>query len=191
MKNAIPLFGLLLFFTACKIEIDSPLAGDDQKVYVIKQGQHESNRTIKSFKGDVLSFKASFDESAIYETKREENQADINKLMGFSDCNSHHHENSARFGWRWYNDQLEVHAYCYVNGDRKIEYVTTVELNEMNDYQIRIIDNKYVFTVNGASRVEINKNPNCSGDVNYMLFPYFGGDEPAPHDISVAVHSDQ
>ncbi|UII33816.1 hypothetical protein LVD17_08305 [Fulvivirga ulvae] len=191
MKNALLLSGLLLFFTACKIEIDSPFEGDIQKLYIIKEGHHESNRTIKSFDGKALSFQARFDESAIYETQKVENQADLNKLMGFSDCNSHHHENSARFGWRWYNDQLEVHAYCYVNGNRLSEYVTSVELNKMNDYQIEIIDNKYVFTVNGASRVEINKNPNCSGNVNYMLFPYFGGDEPAPHDISVEVYADQ
>ena len=190
MKNALPLFGLLLFFAACNVEIDSPFEEDDQQLYIIKEGQHESDRKIKSFKDDVLSFQAKFDESAIYETKREENQADINKLMGFSDCNSHHHENSARFGWRWYNEQLEIHAYCYVNGDRIIQYITSVQLGEMDDYKIEIIDNKYIFTVNGGSRVEIDKNPNCSGNVNYMLFPYFGGDEPAPHDISVTVHAD-
>lgn len=190
MKNVLPLFGLLLFFTACDVELDSPFKDDDQKLYIIKEGEHESNRDIKSFNSNMLSFQAQFDETAKYKTKSEANQADINKLMGFSDCNSHHHENSARFGWRWYNNQLEIHAYCYVNGDRISEFVGAVNLDQMNDYKIEIVENKYIFTINNTSRVEINKNPNCKSSTNYMLFPYFGGDEPAPHDINVTVQTD-
>lgn len=190
MKKLVLIFSASLTFTACDIQIDSPFEQDQEKVYIIKEGEHESNRTPKSFNNNVMSFAAKFDKSAVYQTQIEENQADINKLMGFSDCNDHHQTNSARFGWRWYNNQLEIHAYCYVNGDRVIQYITSVPLDKMNDYQIEIIDNKYIFTVNNTARVEVNKNANCSGGINYMLFPYFGGDETAPHDISVTVHMD-
>ncbi|ELR72459.1 hypothetical protein C900_01542 [Fulvivirga imtechensis AK7] len=190
MKKLVLGFLVSLTFTACDIQIDSPFDLDGEKVYIIKEGAHESNRTPKPFDKKAMSFAAKFDKSAIYETQIEENQADINKLLGFSDCNNHHQDNSARFGWRWYNEQLEIHAYCYVNGNRTIKYITSVSLDQMNDYKIEIVDNKYVFTVNNTVRVEVNKNANCSGGINYMLFPYFGGDETAPHDISVTVHMD-
>lgn len=191
MKNIIKLFALVFIVSACDIQVDLPFQNDGQKIYTIKKGEHESNRTPKSFDAQSLTFQARFDSSAVYKTLQETNQADINKLMGFSDCNSHHQQNSARFGWRWYDDQLEILAYCYVNGDRISQYVTSVPLGEMAEYKIEIVGDKYVFTVNSTARVEINKNPNCTGGMNYMLFPYFGGDETAPHDITVVVNMDK
>lgn len=190
MKKLLVIFLLSLSFTACDIELDSPLEENGHQIYVIKEGAHDSNRMPKSFDKNILSFTAQFDQSAIYSTRQEENQADINKLMGFSDCNGHHHQNSARFGWRWYNEKLEIHAYCYVDGIRTSTFITNVSVNEMHDYRIEIIGNKYIFIVDNTARVEINKNPNCSGGINYMLFPYFGGDETAPHDITVTVNID-
>lgn len=190
MKKLLFIFTLSVSFTACNIDLDNPLEDSGQDIYVIKKGEHDSGSSPKSFSKTILSFQAKFDESAEYQTTRQENQADINKLMGFSDCNGHHHNNSARFGWRWFDNQLEIHAYCYIDGQRVNKYITSVPLNSMNDYQIEIADNKYIFTVNNNARLEINKNNSCSGGINYMLFPYFGGDEPAPHDITVTVNMD-
>ena len=82
-----PLLSLLL--SACAMDS-----------YVIEEGDHSSTSKVTLITATEMTFEAVFDDSAIYETVSESNQADINKLMGFSDCTSHHHSNSARFGWR-------------------------------------------------------------------------------------------
>ncbi|UII26213.1 hypothetical protein LVD15_23400 [Fulvivirga maritima] len=115
-------WGLMCVFSlaACEVEIDNPLERNANEWYTIRAGSHSSNPMPEGFSDDELVFTALFDSSAVYKTEAEANQADINKLMGFSDCGAHHHENSARFGWRWYNDELQVFAYCYVDGVRKL-----------------------------------------------------------------------
>src|SRR5690606_41284654 len=59
------------------------------------------------------------DSSCVYKNPHPENQDDINKLYGFSDCTSLHHANSARFGWNWKDGALRIHAYCYVDSVRQ------------------------------------------------------------------------
>ncbi|UII20125.1 hypothetical protein [Fulvivirga ligni] len=181
---------MVLVFGACEVELDNPVSSQGDSIFKIKEGTHSSNRLPESFEGNELSFTATFDSSAVYQTIQSSNQADINKLMGFSDCASHHHENSARFGWRWYNDQLEILAYCYINGQRSYEYITSVNLNSTHEYKLVSVDDKYVFTVDNANEIVIPKVYVCESGSNYMLFPYFGGDEVAPHDITVRIDKD-
>ncbi|MBL3658301.1 hypothetical protein [Fulvivirga sediminis] len=177
----------LCFFTACEVQIDNPLEIVSGEYHTIKEGSHSSNPIPEKFEDNELSFTALFDSSAVYSSVDEANQADINKLMGFSDCGAHHHENSARFGWRWFDDELQVFAYCYAGGVRSYEFITSVELNETNEYKITAANDKYFFTVNGKHEVEMERGGNCTESSNYLLFPYFGGDETAPHDITVRI----
>ena len=154
--------------------------------YVIEEGEHSSTTRVSLHSGSEMVLEALFDASAIYETVDPSNQADINKLMGFSDCSSHHHSNSARFGWRWYDDELQIHAYTYADGTRSHELLGTAELDAVEDYRIEIDANRYLFTFDGAT-TEMDRG--CSGGSigSYQLFPYFGGDETAPHDITILV----
>ncbi len=107
--------------------------------------------------------------------------------MGFSDCNSLHHQNSARFAWQWFNDRLEIYAYCYVNSIRMENFIGTVNLNEENLYEIILTDNEYVFYMNGQRITAIKRGDVCSKGVYYMLYPYFGGSIPAPHNVRIDV----
>lgn len=159
---------------------------DSISTYLIREGNHNPRENkIIPVRGNKLRFKAKFDSSAIYETARPNNQGDINKLYGASDCRGYHQENSARFGWRWYKDQLQILAYCYVNGKRQIELIDTVVFNKFYDYSIEFKENRYVFTLEDKA-VEMDRH--CSGQVfGYKLLPYFGGDEPAPHDITIQI----
>lgn len=154
-------------------------------VYVIKQGSHSSTFSIKRANQSVMRFEATFDSTAIYETATLGNQADINKLYGMSDGNSHHHTNSARFGWRWYNNRLEILAYTYTNKERNFEVIDTVELNKTYVYELRLEDYKYVFLLNGK-RIEMPRAFTGKGE-GLQLFPYFGGDEVAPHDVKIVI----
>jgi hypothetical protein len=158
---------------------------DKYKTYLIKEGDHFCGHMIGSVHEDILDFDAIFDESAIYNIGTDYVQSDINKLLGFTDCGGGVHDNSARFGWRWFNGRLEIIAYCYRNGVRDDEYLTTVAFNEENNYKLYIQDDNYVFEVKG-NVVSMPRKCNSSGK-KYLLYPYFGGEQPAPHDIKIKI----
>ena len=85
--------------------------------YVIPAGAHYAIPTsFDSTSKSQLIFTALFDSSCIYTTVSRENQNDINKLYGFSDCDSPHLVNSARIGWRWSDDSLRLFGYVHNNG---------------------------------------------------------------------------
>jgi hypothetical protein len=154
--------------------------------FVIPAGKHyASNKSIQSLQSNTLAFEAKFNSSAIYYFNQEGFQDSKNKLLGFSDCNSMHHENSARFAWQWYNNQLEIHAYCYVNGNRIEKFVGVAELNEVNHYEIQLKDDQYIFQFNDEEPISIERGTVCDAGVYYMLWPYFGGELPAPHTVTI------
>lgn len=172
----------LLVLAACEPE-------DDMfRQFFIRKGEHYSSaHVIQSLQSNSLRFEAKFDASAQYLFRDEGFQDSKNKLLGFADCNSLHHENSARFGWQWYNNQLEIYAYCYVNSQRVEKFIGIVKLNEVNLYELFITEDSYIFQLNQGSPVAIERGSVCSTGVYYMLWPYFGGTLPAPHDVTIAV----
>lgn len=181
IKNLIALIFIFSFFSSCELFERRK----EFKTYIIPAGKQSSVSTVSFLSGEELRFLAKFDLTAIYATKDTLNQYDLNKLYGFSDCGTPHHNNSARFGWRWFNNRLEIHTYCYSNGARYSQFMTLVELNQEYEYSIKLIGNQYLFTINGVS---ITMPRGCNGAGNkYRLFPYFGGDEAAPHDISIRI----
>jgi hypothetical protein len=131
-----------------------------------------------------LEFLAVFDHTAVYTSVDPINQHDINKLFGFSDCSLEHHKNSGRFGWNWNNNKLNIYAYCYVGSQVESKYITSVELNKVYKYSVALQDHKYIFSVDGHV---VDMNRGCSQGFKYLLFPYFGGDETAPHDIVIKI----
>lgn len=166
-------------------QIASPFAG--YSTWLIKKDNHYAETgSFSKFNGTIIQFKAIFDSSAIYQTKLISNQNDINKLYGVADCGTHHHENSARFGWRWNGETVEILAYYYVNKVRKSVKLGNAGIGQENRYVISVEGNQYVFQYNEkVTKVERHcDSPEFDG---YLLYPYFGGDETAPHDISIHI----
>lgn len=151
----------------------------------IFKGKHYSNKNgMASVKTSNLSFKVKFDSSAIYTTVKNENQTDINKLFGFSDNNAQHHEYSARFGWRWSDNALRLFAYTYNKGIRSFKELGNVEPGKENDCSIAVSGDTYIFTLNGVQTTMPRASTTIEAE-GYRLYPYFGGDEVAPHDIAI------
>lgn len=153
--------------------------------YTIPQGQQYSD--LSSFipvSYSTLKFVVKFDSSAIYKTLDPVNQYDINKLYGFSDNNEEHHLYSARFGWRWSEDALHLFGYTYNNGIRDSKELGTIAIGSEADCSITAAAGQYYFSLNGKvdSMTRASQTVMASG---YKLFPYFGGDEMAPHTIHV------
>lgn len=154
--------------------------------YKIPAGGHSAlQSSYQPLNVNQIKFKARFDNSAIYETSIATNQGDINKLYGMSDCATDHQKNSARFGWRWFGNALEIWAYTYANGMRKFALVGTVSVNSINTYEIHFTETNYIFKLNNT---EVVLPRYCKSVAQgYKLYPYFGGDEVAPHDVTIDI----
>jgi hypothetical protein len=162
-----------------------PYNSHEFKTYFIKKGNHFASHTFHFFRDDVIEFAAKFDESVIYDLGSDYEQSDINKMFGFIDCGSAVHENSARFGWRWYNNRLEIFAYCYNNGIRMDKFITAIPIGQENTYKITATSSYYVFELNGL-KVVMPRGCNESYKKEY-LYPYFGGTQAAPHDMKIQI----
>ena len=164
---------------------EAPQPADPFVKYFIKQGeQYCDKNNLVTVKYDELKFLVKFDSTAIYKTTLPENQGDINKLFGSSDNNAQHHEYSARFGWGWSNNALRLFAYVYNEGIRSSVELGTVKIGTENKCSLKVAGNTYIFTLNykTVTMPRMATTPKAEG---YKLYPYFGGDEPAPHAINI------
>ncbi len=161
--------------------------GGGPTVWTIPAGAHDATGSSVAFTAtDVVEFRTRFDTSAEYSTADPANQADINKLRGMSDCGSHHHTNSARFGWRWNVDRIEILAYTYVAGVRDDVLLGSVLPGEWHDYRLELTPTGYEFTFDGVTTT--TPRGCAQADLaKYHLWPYFGGDEVAPHTITIEI----
>ena len=194
----IPLFygtAMLCLFSACQKEmeavpnpdppISTPLETEGFTKYTIPKGGHycdKSNYTPVEL--SELRFRVRFDSTAIYQTTTTDNQWDINKLYGFSDNGSDHHQFSARFGWNWSEGALRLHAYVYNHGARESKELCAIPIGKEMECSIKVAQGAYLFTVGELTTTMLRQSgaPQAKG---YQLYPYFGGDEPAPHDIRI------
>lgn len=180
------IIGLLFIVTA--ISLYSYLINKDIRIFKIYKGQHYSIHEIAFLKDDRLNFSVYFDDSCKYLTKNPNNQQDINKLYGFTDCNSLVHTNSARFGWVWNpnTELIDIYSYCYINKQRKFKYLDSVKLNTWNDLSIILYRGYYCFLIKKNYYFEDREQQHERG-LYVMLYPHFGGDETAPHDIKIRI----
>ncbi len=194
-RNAI-LFAVLFLLThvSCKKSVEDSVEDrlgntpNNQYVdYLIAKGGHSSDKnSYKPVTTSEMKFIVKFDNSAIYQTIIPLNQLDVNKLYGFSDNNQDHHIHSARIGWRWYNNQLELMGYVYNNGTFNYKFLTAVPLNQEITCSIKVQGQSYILTANGVS-ISMVRGATTEQGVGYQLYPYFGGDEVAPHDIKIQI----
>ena len=190
--SALTVLALSATVTSCNIlEKDTvePVAQTDPDGYrtftIAKNNHYADNRGNEQVNTEKLSFVVLFDSSAVYKTKDPVNQYDINKLYGLSDCNAAHHTNSARMGWTWNHNQLEIHAYGYKNGQRNSEFITAIPIGEPVNMSIEMHDSTYLMRVEDKF-AELPRG--CTGNgLGYKLFPYFGGDETAPHNVVIKI----
>lgn len=189
MMNLIQLFRLMaLSISLFTILAPQALAfSRSGKTYTIKKGNHSSGIHFGTFKGKSLSLSFQFDDGAIYTTKDPANQLDTNKLAGFTDCNSlSPTENSARLGWRWLNQRIEIMAYVDYKGKHYFNVLGHTFPGEVSTGSIKLENNKYAFYYKG-NKVLMDRHCSKSNMVGFELYPYFGGQETAPKDVKIWV----
>jgi hypothetical protein len=188
--------GALAFisFTSCQKAVDSVKdrfggnASTTQFVehLIVAGGHNTNNNGYRAVNTSAMNFIVKFDNSAMYQTVIPDNQHDINKLYGFSDNNQEHHLYSARIGWRWINNALSLFAYVYNNGVMTSQEIIQVPLDQEINCSIKVQGSQYLFTVSGM-QVTMPRAATTETAVGYQLYPYFGGDETAPHDIRIQI----
>ena len=157
------------------------------RVYKIKKGKHRSTFKYKTSYTESFDLEVIFDENARYETSDPNNQFDINKLWGVSDCGTNHHFSSMRFGWRWNlkEDAMEILMYRRMFGEFEFRTLGFVNLGETNYLSMNITGDSYEMCLNG--HCDSMERPCEITYKRYFLYPYFGGDECAPHDITIRI----
>ena len=183
----LPVVAMILF--SCSKQETAPNGDKSFTLYKIGQGEHSSlPHPYRSIETGEIKFTVIFDNSAIYQTVDPENQEDINKLFGFSDNDQHHQQFSARFGWRWSEGALHLFAYVYNNGELQTRELGSFSLNEEISCSIKINADTYTFTA-AETVVQMPRGSITSIAKGYQLYPYFGGDEPAPHEVRIWIRN--
>jgi len=186
-RMILPLVVVLL--AACQKEIPvAPTADNatDSTRFTIRRGNHFCDQSrVKAISTSNMSFTVKFNASAVYTTVDPANQTDINKLWGFSE-GSDHQFNSARIGWAYHSGALRLYAYVYDKGVRAHQEITPVTLNTVIPCSIKLNGANYLISANGLT-VTMPRGLSTPQANGYQLYPFFGGDETAPQDITLHI----
>jgi hypothetical protein len=158
-------------------------------IFKIKKNKHYSNCLIYKLKNifnrfNRASYIVTFNETAIYDDTTIDKH-DVNKLFGFS--NGLHHKNSNRFGWNCLDGKIHIYAYSYLNGDRIIDYICNIGINNQYKFIISNKNNNAIFTVidSESNITQVIQKTSNNSFLRYNLWPYFGGNKTAPKDIFI------
>lgn len=159
-------------------------------VYSINKGRHKVQgfHCGLTFRREIHA-KVSFDSSCLYDLKDSDNY-DVNKLFGFS-TSYFHHRQSARIGWRCIDGlNIQLLTYTYDKGKRQEpQLIKTVKPNRI--FTASIFDNRVNFGFEVKIGEEIFHKRVMKTDswfpFRYYLYPYFGGNKTAPHDMIISV----
>lgn len=196
-KLSFGIIGLVVFGVSCQKEplmhnlspAETPGATTSKTTfttYKIRAGQHYCDQnTLKSISTSQMNFVARFNTSAIYTTVQGANQYDINKLWGFSEGFNHQY-NSARVGWGYSNNALRLFGYVYAKGVRYSAEICTIPFDSDISCSIKLSGAYYQITANTIT-VTLPRGSTTTKASGYQLYPYFGGDETAPHDITIGI----
>ena len=151
--------------------------------YIIPAGaQYSNNEGTVAVKTTEYKFEVYFDSSAIY-TLPAADQHDINKLSGFADNAAIHLQYSARFGWRWSDTRLRLFGFVHNAGVIQEKEIGAIEIGRIYSCSIKVNGNTYVFNVDGLGSVTLPRAATTAAAEGYRLYPYFGGNNTAPHEI--------
>ena len=149
---------------------------------IIKKGTHKSWQCPELILNrDIIRYIVRFDDSCRYNIGKD--QGDINKLFGVGYF-PHHQRNSVRIGWNYHpeTDKIRLYAYWYINGVRDWLYMDSVNIGEYVYLSIYINRGTHLIDIKEKTFVIVSK-----GSFGYLLGPYFGGNQTAPHNINLEI----
>lgn len=175
---------LLLLCASCAKETDDL----GFRIYTIPEGEHRSGSYFNHPNNSRITFDFILDESAIYESEIQENQHDVNKIYGMSDFGKRHSKYSIRLGWRYINGNIELCWLRHEEGRHSSATIRTIEPDVSYTATINITTFYYQLVIDGDTTLVRRRPEGYWGTLRrYYLYPYFGGNEFAPHDITIKI----
>ena len=158
-------------------------------IRTVKEGKHRFTPPMWGLHiGKSITRTVEFDYSCTY-LLPEQDQNDWNKLIGKSDLLGPHHT-SFRFAWR-YNECLnliDIAAYWYFKGKRSHFKLGELEFNRKYEFTIKEgfngSRNSVFWYINGQDHFVL---PFDFPLIGWKLGPYFGGNNPAPHEMKILI----
>lgn len=204
MKHLLLLFTAILLIESCRSIDPMP---DGFVELTIQQNQHRAHPYRLSVKERTyLAYEWKFDESSMYELG-DRDQCDWNKLTGLSLHAWTNHNNSVMAGWRYDRDGfIWVGVYYHEDGevfhptasctdpDRPVPYdpgsSMRVEIGDIIETHINVnpVANWTAITIiNTSSGKTLYWENDWDEDFNKTreIYPWFGGNERAPQDITI------
>lgn len=167
------------------------------KQYLIKKGNHYCSMSIFEKLGAIgwkitsYSVRFKFHNDCYWAPKRNSDDDDLNKLTGIG-FGTNHQNNSVRLAWRPdFNIPGAIQIFGYTYDEKptapKFEFleITTVNVGQTIDAKIESKNNQYLITVNGVTKPMENLRPDPN--LCFRLFPYFGGNNTAPQDMTIDI----
>lgn len=162
--------------------------------YVIKKGKHSSGFHFGFTFKNKISFDVVFTKSCLYSPFPHPDTKDINKLCGFATTLSHHKQ-SARVGWRCVDKSgmIELVTYSYDSSKRDIKdqnVIGKVKPDKIFTVSIEDFEDHYLYTFEQRGKKITNKDHKKPDwwPIKYILKPYFGGNQSAPHEMKIFVN---
>jgi len=180
---------ILLILISCNKEDEN-----GYRVYTIDRGNHYSDGPIDKLFGNdnkatSWEWEVIFEPSCIYSESdlfNLSNYLDVNKLIGFSDCDRHHSQYSCRVGWRASGDSIELLIYKRDDNNIGFKSLKKVYPEQIINVTLDFKDTTYISCIDGICDTLDRPCPDWSGR-KYSLFPFFGGQETAPHKMKIRI----
>lgn len=67
-----------------------------------------------------------------------------------------------------------------------MEKLGALNIGETATFSITLLGEDYEFNFKGES-TRIKRGTDCEKGLYYLLYPYFGGNEPAPHQVRIYI----
>jgi hypothetical protein len=148
----------------------------------IKKGTHAPLRLPHLIlEPKVLKYEVTFMPSCVYYIG--DDQSDINKLFGIGYFPFHRWD-SVRFGWRYgAGNYVAIFSYCYIGKERIYKMIGMVEIGKAHTFVLTPGQSSHTLHVLGKGIYQTV--PLQRQGTGYLLRPYFGGNQAAPHDIEI------
>ena len=190
------IFLLFIFFQSCGIFQDTYTI-DNHTLYEVKAGEHDYKpkqpfggvlSRFKTSEIDAIEYSIWFDSSSIYVHPESDDQIDWNKGGGWSFDLLTNHNNSVMWAWRWTPElqAFEISAYAHISRERFLfdtpylivkpyeKFFVTIREYEPKTWRVTLRDS------DNAIYKEVKFS--TQGKKARRIEPWFGGNNPSPHD---------
>lgn len=174
-------------------DADLALDANEPSRFVARIRRHRSGLRVHPWhRKDGIFICARFSEECLYEMPGE-NRFDVNKLigMGFGPWPWSHLRSSYRIGWNCETGSGLVCLHHFAHSPQmRYERICEVAVEEPFCAQFKLRAGSVETTVWQGGR-EVGRSafvlPGASARIGWVLWPYFGGDEPAPQPMRIDV----